>query len=143
MPDNDNHTMIPGVKPPSNLIFGATPAKNWKLFLQKWKIYVTLSKLSDKPADIQVAMFLNTLADEALEIYNGFSFTTTEDNRTVNEIIEKFDSYAIGEINETYERFALNKRQQQEGESFESYYASVCSLIKTCNLLCQMYRQYT
>ncbi len=128
-----NTAKIPGIKPPSSLSFGQTPAKNWKLFLQKWNIYVTLSGLAEKEKVFQVAMFLSTLSDEALEIYNGFTFTSSEADRTVKEITDKFNSYAIGEINETYERFLLNKRHQLDGETFESYYASICSLIKTCN----------
>ena len=81
----------------------------------------------------QVALLLNTLGDDALKVYNGFVFTTTEDKRTTAEVIAKIDEFAIGEINETFERFKFNKRSQREGETFESFLTSIRTLVKTCN----------
>ena len=49
------------------------------------------------------------------------------------EILAKNYSFAVGEVNETYERFLFNKMHQTEGESFESFLAAICSLMKTCN----------
>ena len=72
------------------------------------------------------------MGDQALKIYNGFSFTSTENNRTVAEILEKFDQFAIGEINEIYERYVFNNRNQHEGETFESYLATLRTLIRSC-----------
>ena len=39
----------------------------------------------------------------------------------------------MGESNITYERFIFNKRVQEEGESFELYYADLQRLIKSCD----------
>ena len=50
----------------------------------------------------------------------------------MGEIISKFDSFAVGEENETYERFIFNNRDQKEGETFESFHAAIRSLDKTC-----------
>jgi len=136
MPETENAdagASVRGVRPPAPLMLGSTTSKNWKLFLQKWKIYVTLVQLDKKSIEYQVAMLLHTLGDEALDVYNGFSFTTPDSERTVKQITDAFEQYAVGETNETYERFTFNKRQQSEGESFESFYSSVCGLVKTCN----------
>ena len=51
----------------------------------------------------------------------------------MEEIIGKFDAFAVGEVNETYERFIFNNRDQKEGETFESFHAAIRSLAKTCN----------
>ena len=75
----------------------------------------------------------HTLGDDALRAYNGFSFVSTDENRSVDEIIVKFDTFAIGEVNETYKRFVFNKRDQKEGESFEAFYAVIRTLVETCN----------
>jgi hypothetical protein len=95
--------------------------------------YAVITKLATHDRAYQVALLLHTLADTGLKIYNGFQFDTTEDVRTTDEILAKFDSFAVGEVNETYERFLFNKREQKEGESFESFIAAVRSLMKTCN----------
>ena len=35
-------------------------------------------------------------------------------NRTANGIISKFDAFAVGEVNETYERFIFNNRVRRK-----------------------------
>ncbi len=80
-----------------------------------------------------MALLLHTLGDDALRVYNSFAFVTQENARTVAEIIEKFDAFAIGEVNETYERYVFNNRSQGDSESFETFYAAIRNLAKTCN----------
>ena len=68
-----------------------------------------------------------------MRIYNGLSFDTPEDTRTVDQIVTTFDSFAIGEVNETYDRYIFNQRHQDESESFELFLSALRKLIKTCN----------
>ena len=102
--------VIAGIKPPDKLVLGSNSVENWKLFKQRWNTYALLSRLEHLEHKFQVALFLHSLDDEALRIHNGFQFTTNEDERTLQEIIHKFDEFVIGEQNETYERFKFNKR---------------------------------
>ena len=72
-----------------------------------------------------------------LDIFDGLSFDTEADrqdiNRVINKVLKKLEAYCIVETNETYERYVFNKRDQQQGESFDSYLTALRSLIKTCN----------
>ena len=43
-----------------------------------------------------------------MKIYNGMQFTSETDRRTLSKIIEKFDEFTIGEVNETSERYIFN-----------------------------------
>jgi len=52
--------------------------------------------------------------------------------KTLSKIIEKFDEFAIGEVNETYERYVFNGRNQGQDESIDTYIAALRSLVKTC-----------
>jgi hypothetical protein len=45
--------------------------------------------------------------------------------------MQKFEEFAVGEVNETYERYVFNKRNQNEGEIFESFISPLRMLIKT------------
>ena len=130
--DHSGHS-IPGIRPPQPLNIDSNVTENWKLFRQKWTNYAIITNLNKHNDQYQVALFLHTLGDEALRVYNGFHFTSSEEYRKVDEILSKFDSFAIGEVNETYERFVFNKRTQKEGESFESFHAAIRTLIRTCN----------
>ena len=123
---------VQGLKPPQPLTLGNNPMENWKLFKQRWQTYSLLASLDQRPNRYQVAMFTHTLSDEALKIYNGFEFAGDENNRTVAEIITKFDEFAIGQINVTYERFLFHKRIQEAEEPFETFYSDLRSLSKTC-----------
>ena len=42
-----------------------------------------------------MALLLHVLGDQALKVYFGFTFTSTDDNRTVDEILVKFDQFAV------------------------------------------------
>lgn len=121
------------VKPPEPLVFDNNLCTNWKLFKQKWANYAILTNLEKQDVKYQVALLLHTLGDAALQRYNGFSFSTEEDARTTKDIIDKFEQYVVGEINETYERFMFNNRKQQENETFDEFLSAIRVLIKTCS----------
>ena len=125
---------ISGIKPPSALNMETNLSENWKLFKQKWENYAVLVKLNQQERAYQVALLLHALGDNAFKVYNGFTFATPEANRTTAEIIATFDTFAVGQTNESYERFVYERsRAQLEGESFESFHAAVCGLVRTCN----------
>ena len=122
---------VSGIRPPPPLSLDGNVCESWKLFKQKWLNYAIITNLSTRTREYRVALFLHTIGDEALKVYNGFTFAD-ENTVTVNDIIGKFDTFAVGEVNEIYERFIFNKRQQGEGESFESFLSAIRSLVKTC-----------
>ena len=92
---------IHGIRPPAPVNLDSNPADSWGLFRQKWQNYATITQLQKQPAEYQVALFLHTIGDAALQIYNGFTCDTYDDSRSVADILAKFDSLAIGEINES------------------------------------------
>ncbi|XP_064110604.1 uncharacterized protein LOC135218310 [Macrobrachium nipponense] len=130
-----NHSasrIVPSIKPPQRFSLSSNVLENWKIFKQRWDTFEILSELQAKPRKVQAALFLHTLADDALKVYNGFQFNTPQDARTVAEIISKFDEFVVGEVNETYERFIFNSLCQEEGEGFDKFLSDLRSLIKTC-----------
>lgn len=122
-----------GVRNPQPFCLGSNVTENWKLFKQRWQGFSLLSKLHTEENKIQVATFLQYLADDALKVFNGFQFNVSDDDLTVQLIIDKFDQFAIGEVNVTYERFRFNTRTQKEGESFDTFYSDLQTLVKSCD----------
>ena len=104
--------------------------KNWKIFRQRWESYVLLTSVDQQDLAKQKAIFINCLDDESLEAYNTLELTAES---TINEVLQAFEKFVLGECNETYERFIFNKRNQEAGERFELFYAHIQRLIKTCN----------
>ena len=72
-----------------------------------------------------MALLLHTLGDEALKVYYRFQFSTPEDETTPTEIMQAFDKYAIGETNETYERYIFHTGKQGESETVK-YFCDNC-----------------
>jgi len=122
-----------GYRPPKPLELGSDKLPAWRIFKRRWANYTLLSGLSKKDRDYQVAAIENCLGDDAMTLYEGFTFDTDDDSRTVAQIIAAFDSYTKGEINITYERYNFNKCDQAEGESFDDFYAKLRVLVKTCD----------
>ena len=123
------------IQPPASIDLSDANAKdNWKLWLQLWNNYAIVAGLQDKEEKYRVALFLSSLGVEGIKIFNGFTFDETkrESKESLECIISKFDDYIIGTVNETYERFKFNSRNQNPGEKFESYLTVLQDLAKTC-----------
>ena len=95
-----------------------------------WENFAIISELDNKPETHQRALFLHAIGGEALKIYNGFAL---EEGHKLDDIIAAFDKFAVGELNETYERFNFNTRQQQSDETFDEYLSALRNSEKTCN----------
>ena len=120
-------------KPPAPLNLSGNKVESWKLFKKRWTNYETLSGIGKAPREVQVAMFENCLDDEALRVLDGFAFDTPENQRTVKELTTAFESYALGDIHETLERYKFGRRDQQEGEPIDTYISTLRSMLKTCD----------
>ena len=104
--------------------------KNGKMFKQRWNTYPILADINELPTIKQQAQFMNCLGDDALDALNSLQM---KEDPSVNDIIEAFDEYIIGKMNETYERLNFNKRLQKQDENFEHFHAGLKRMIKTCN----------
>ena len=138
MPDTETASatasapLLQGITPPKPLDVSGNVADNWKQFKQVWKNYSIITNLSTQSEEYRVALFLHCIGPEALKIYNGMQFANDEERGSLATILEKFDEFTIGEVNETYERYIFNGRNQGPDESIDAYVAALRSLAKTC-----------
>ena len=84
----------------------------WRMWKQQWKNSLIVSNLGTQTDAYKIAILLTYVGTDALRIYNAMLFTPAE-NATAEGIIKKFDDYFIAEVNETYERYVFNSRQQR------------------------------
>ena len=120
------------VKPPDPVKLDKSKNENWKLWKQLWTHYTIASNL-DHPSrspNFKKSLLISTMGVEALQIYNGCD---PSDEDTCEDILQKLDTFILGETNEIFERYKFNSRQQQNGESVDSYLNSLKILRKTCN----------
>ena len=106
---------------PGKLVTTGNMAENWKLWKQMWSNYMVTARLDTQLPAYKVALFLHCIGVDALKIYNGFQIDSPEDRNDLANIIQKFSEFTIGELNETFERYTFNSRNQQENESIDVY----------------------
>ena len=106
---------------------------NWQCWKQSWQLYTKASSVAAKSEDVQCAIFLHMIGEEALRIFNTFTFTD-EDKDKLNLIIEKFDAHCNPKKNVTYERYIFNTCTQN-GRSFDAFLIDVVNKAKSCDFL--------
>ena len=72
-------TRTPSVKPPRPLDVSQTTAKSWKLWKQLWENYSIVARLDLQDERYQKAISLCTIGEDALEIFNVFEFSDSDD----------------------------------------------------------------
>lgn len=95
---------------PSKLDMKGNVATNWKKFKRVWENYEIAAGLKTKENGIRTATFLTCIGAEALEMYDGLKFDNDADKAKLEVVLQKFETFCIGETNEAYERYKFNKR---------------------------------
>src|SRR5436190_9036786 len=98
-------------KPPRGLVIDENVSKNCTLFKQKFDNFLLASGNEAKEDKIKIAMLLNCIGDEAIEIYNTFK---AEEKDTLKKVIELFDDYFTPRKNVVYNRYKFFTRVQLE-----------------------------
>ena len=125
--------ILQGIQPPTGLdLSGQNKAVNWKVYKQQWENYTIVAQLEKQTEEYRVTLLLYSIGSEAVKTYNSFDLNE-ENRRKLSEIIKEFDKYAIGETNETYERYMFNSRNQKKGESIDTYVGELRTLAQSCN----------
>jgi plasmid maintenance system killer protein len=109
------------MNPPGPLSLHGNVADNWRKWKQRFELYLTASGNDTKGEEIKSAILLHAVGEEALEIYNTFTWDAAGDERRTNTILEKFTSYCEPKKNLTWERHVFNTRNQQADETIDKY----------------------
>ena len=127
------HMIPPTIPLPPKLELRGNLSANWKRFKRLWTNYEIASRLQIQGKDLRVATLLTCIGPDVLDIYDGLPFASEDEKTDIDKVLELLEEYCVGETNDTYERYVFNKRDQQQGESFDTYLTSLRSLVKTCN----------
>lgn len=117
---------------PNPLRITSTLSVEWKRFKGQWKNYVKAAKVDKEEKDCQAAIFLACIGTDAYDIYSTMEFAQEEDRDDPEKLIEAFERHCVGEINEVYERYMFHRRQQEPGETFDTFVGDLRRLARTC-----------
>ena len=81
------------LQPPGTLSFAGNVAENWRKWKQRFELYLTASGIGEKDDKIKSATLLHVAGEEALEIYNTFTWNEEGDDKKVAAVMAKFEAY--------------------------------------------------
>lgn len=120
------------MKPPNTLNLEGNLAENWRRWLQQFNLFLIASGISEKSTTVQASTLLHVIGENALEIYNTFTWAAEGDATKVDKVIEKFAEYCTPRKNVTYERHLFNTRNQRTGEMIDQYATDLRTKAKSC-----------
>lgn len=123
--------MAQSLNTPSPLVLTGNVAANWKIFKQNLEIYITASTKDSANDKVKVALLLNFVGQEGLDLYNTFTFEQGEEVK-FKAVLDAFQDFATPKKNEVYERYVFNNRCQQHGETFDHFTTDLKKLAKSC-----------
>jgi hypothetical protein len=71
---------------------------------------------------------------EALEMYDGLKFDNDADKTKLEAVHQKFETFCIGETNETYERYKFRHMYDLRLDLFVCHFAFLCLQCSACLL---------
>ena len=124
--------MAEGFLKPNALSFEGNVAENWRRFKQRYSIFIVASGYERKSKKEKTCMLLNLAGEQAIEVFNTFTFGDDEEADDPEQVIRKFEEYCIPKRNITYERHVFNTRMQATGETIDNYVTELKLQAKHC-----------
>ena len=118
--------------PPKPLSFTGNVAQNFKSFEQSFDIYSCASGLDKKPKKTRASALLHVAGEDAIKVFNGFTWAEEGHKEDPKEIMKKFKEHCTPLTNVIYERHIFHGRIQHPDEAFDTFYSHLCNLVKTC-----------
>lgn len=92
--------------------------QTWNKWKQIFNIFMVANEKIKKSEELKIAIFLNLIGQEGIDIYNTFNKTG---NEKLEDIILLFDKYCTPRKNTVFSRFKFFTRVQHEGETIDQY----------------------
>lgn len=121
--------------PPTPLdIHDQNAAEKWKKFSLAWNSYSLATELNQKSDGVQVATCLTVIGEEARDVYSTFTDWAEEgDQNNIVPVLKKFAEYCQPRKYVPFERYRLNRRTQEVGESHDQYRTALRKLAEGCD----------
>ncbi|XP_073965610.1 uncharacterized protein [Choristoneura fumiferana] len=122
-------------RPPPELNMDGGPvsrADAWKRWRQQFNLFVKASGVNTETAGVQASLLVNLIGPEGFDVYQTFTFGSDKEKDDVNVIIKKFDAYFGAKVNITLVRYKFFTRNQEDGESIQTYLTALRLLSKDC-----------
>ena len=117
------------VSPPDKFSFKPDEWPKWIQIFERFHKATGLDKQSDEN---QVNTLIYTMGDQADDVHISCELTQ-EQEKSFEEVKEKFENYFLVKRNVVFERAKFNSRKQQAGESVDKFIKDLYNLARYCN----------
>ena len=100
--------------------------------VQRFDLYLTVFGNIKEKEDVQCAILLQVVGDEALEIYNTFQFVNGKDRHKLDVLKSKFEEYVNPRKKNVFERYKFWEYKQQDGETIDKFITELKTRAKPC-----------
>ena len=107
-------------------------ATTWRTWIQRWKAFAAITKLSSEQEDYQTGMFIASVGDETLRIINALPYDTEEDRGKLTTILQLLETFCLESENVVYGRHKFYQRCQKDEEPVEDFITALRTLAQTC-----------
>lgn len=120
-------------RPPAPLNFSIGNVKEkWKKWRQELENYLLATEKDERADKIKIAILLNLLGNEGMQIFNTLTFEPPESKDKFSDVLKKFEEYCSPRQNVVYERYKFFSCVQLEGQTIECYVTQLKTLASTC-----------
>ncbi|MDD9361462.1 MAG: hypothetical protein PV344_00830, partial [Anaplasma sp.] len=120
-----------GLTPPPNFDF-SNPS-TWEQFVLQFEDYSYASGLHRTSPEVQVRTLLYAMGSQEVRRILDTLTLTPADWDSVEFIKQKFKDHFIHPLNEVYKSVRFHRRVQEAGESVDSFYTALRTLLKKCH----------
>ena len=80
-----------------------------------------LQILIKKGEEVQVTTLLKIIGEDARDVFSTFTWEGADEATKIKPVLEQFADYCEPRKNVPFERYRINKRTQEAGESYDQY----------------------
>ena len=124
-------SVVVNISTPKPMSFDGDLGVNWRRFKRSYELYHEASELGKKSAEIQAAMFMHCVGEEALEILDTLDLTDAE-KKNYKSLKEKLGGYFTPKSNQSVESHRFNQRAQGPTEKFDNFLTDLRKLSANC-----------
>lgn len=104
----------------------------WRNFKQHFTVFILASGLEKVADKRKSAILLNCIGEDGQNIYFNI-LKKSEETPKFEDLLKEFDNYFEPKQNVIINTYNFNSRNQEDGETFDSFYAEIRKLVKCCN----------
>ena len=123
-----------GIVPPRPLELAGNVGANWKDWRNKFKVYLVAMDYEGKSSRVKTGMLLNTIGDDAIDLFEGFEWADEADRWTLERVFEKFEEHCGARKSTFRMREDMWKRKQKPGQTVDQFLPEIRRRVKECNL---------